>query len=210
MEYEKEPGWETLFDGTDLGRWRGFRRRDVPASWRVEDGLLAFRPAADEAERGDLITRDEFGDFELVLEWRVSEGGNSGILWRVGEDAPRTWLTGPEMQVLDDERHPEGQAPLHRAGALYDLVAPPAGVARPAGEWNAVRIVVRGNRIRQWLNGHETADIEIGSEEWKRVLAASKFRDTPSFASRRAGHIALQDHDDPVWFRDIRVRRLDG
>lgn len=202
------PQWEVLFDGSGLDRWRGFRRADVPASWRVEEGALAFRPVDDAGQRGDLVTRDTYGDFELELEWRVSEGGNSGIIFRVGEDQRSTWLTGPEMQVLDDARHADGKIPSHRAGALYDLVVPPDGVAKPVGEWNHARIVVRGGRIQQWLNGRSTADIEIGSDAWARALAASKFRDTPTYASLASGHIALQDHGDPVWFRNIRIRRL--
>lgn len=205
-----EGGWEVLFDGTDLSQWRGYRRQDVPASWRVENGVLAFAAAQDRAQRGDLVTREQYGDFELELEWRISEGGNSGIMYRVSESEPEPWHTGPEMQVLDDARHQDGQIPSHRAGALYDLIVPPANIARPVGEWNQVRIRVQGNRIQQWLNGQQTADVEVGSEEWNRLLAASKFRDMPTFASQRTGHIVLQDHDDPVWYRNIRIRRLDG
>lgn len=201
--------WEVLFDGTALEHWRGFRRDDPPAAWSAQDGLLAFTPIQDGAQRGDLLTRDIYGDFELRLEWRVAEGGNSGIMYRVTEDERATWLTGPEMQVLDDDRHADGQIPSHRAGALYDLVVPPAGITRPVGEWNEVRIVVRGDRIQQWLNGHLTADVEIGSDDWRERIAASKFADVPSFASARQGHIVLQDHGDPVWYRNIRVRRLD-
>jgi hypothetical protein len=205
-----EADWVALFDGSDLNQWRGFRRDDVPASWRVENGTLAFTPLEDRAQRGDLITREQFSDFELELEWRISPGGNSGIMYRVSEDHPQTWHTGPEMQVLDDPAHQDGATPVHRAGALYDLVAAPEGVVRPAGEWNQVRIVVQGNRIQQWLNGQVTADIEMGSDEWNRVLAESKFHDMEGFAANRSGHIALQDHGDPVWYRNIRIRPLDG
>lgn len=201
--------WEVLFDGSGLDRWRGFRRDDVPAAWGIQDGALAFIPIEDEAQRGDIMTRDVYGDFELQLEWRVSEGGNSGIIYRVTEDERATWLTGLEMQVLDDGAHSDGQIPSHRAGALYDLVVPPEGITRPVGEWNEVRIEVRDNRVRHWLNGHLTADVVIGSDDWNARIAASKFTDVPSFGSASEGHIALQDHDDPVWYRDIRVRRLD-
>lgn len=202
-------GWEILLDGSGLDRWRGFRRDDVPDAWRARDGVLAFSPIDDSAERGDIMTRDTYGDFELQLEWRVQEAGNSGIMYRVTEAERAPWLTGLEMQVLDDELHADGQVPSHRAGALYDLVVPPEDVVRPVGEWNEARIEVRGNRVRQWLNGHLTADVEIGSDDWNARLAASKFAEVPSFASAREGHIALQDHGDPVWYRDIRVRRLD-
>jgi hypothetical protein len=202
--------WEVLFDGTGLSQWRGYRKQEVPASWRVEDGVLAFTPLEDRAQRGDLITREQYGDFELELEWRISEGGNSGIMYRVGENQEHPYQTGPEMQVLDDARHPDGQIPSHRAGALYDLIVPPPNVARPVGEWNQARIVVRDDRIQQWLNGQKTADVEIGSEEWKRLVAQSKWNEVPSFATLARGHIALQDHDDRVWYRNIRIRRLDA
>jgi hypothetical protein len=209
MSPSQSAGWEALFDGTGLARWRGFRRPDVPGSWSVQDGTLAFRPSADQAQRGDIVTRDQYGDFELELEWKISEGGNSGIIYRATEDEPQPWRTGPEMQVLDDARHSDGKIPSHRAGALYDLVVPPEGVTRPVGEWNRARIVVRGNRIQQWLNGTQTADVEIGSEDWNRRMAQSKFREMPAFATKRAGHVVLQDHSDPVWYRNIRIRRLD-
>jgi hypothetical protein len=201
--------WEILFDGSGLESWRGFRRDDVPAAWSVQDGMLAFTPIDDDGQRGDIMTRDVYGDFELELEWRIAEGGNSGIMYRVTEDERATWLSGLEMQVLDDARHSDGRIPSHRAGALYDLVVPPEGITEPVGEWNDARIEVRNNRIRHWLNGHLTADVEIGSDDWNARLAASKFADVPSFAAASEGHIALQDHGDPVWYRDIRVRRLD-
>lgn len=209
-EMAASDGWVTLFDGTDLRQWRGFKRSDVPASWKIEGAALAFTPVRNRSQRGDIITRDQYGDFELELEWKISEGGNSGIMYRVGEDQDNPWQTGPEMQVLDDARHSDGKIPSHRAGALYDLIVPPANITRPVGEWNQARIVVRGNRIQQWLNGHQTADIEIGSDRWNQLMTRSKFREMPAFATMRQGHIALQDHGDPVWYRNIRVRRLDS
>lgn len=202
--------WEVLFDGTDLSQWRGYQRQDVPASWRVENGTLAFVPSEDPAQRGHLTTREQYADFELELEWRISERGNSGIMYRVSEDRERPYHTGPEMQVLDDEGHPDGVHPKHQAGGLYGLVAPPPNVTRPVGEWNHVRIVVQGNRIQHWQNQQQIVDIEIGSEEWNRLIAESKFHDWPGFAANRTGHIVLQDHDDPVWYRNIRIRRLDA
>jgi hypothetical protein len=206
-QHRQDGEWVVLFDGQDLSHWRGFQRADLPAGWQIDNGTLAFVPGG---ERGDIVTREQYGDFELELEWRIAEGGNSGIMYRVGEDQPQPWHTGPEMQVLDDDAHADGLIANHRSGALYDLIDPPSDIARPVGEWNQVRIVLRGDHIQQWLNGHSTADIEIGSEEWNRRLAASKFADMPAFASRRSGHIALQDHGDPVWFRNIRIRPLGG
>ena len=199
--------WLTLFDGTSLDAWKGFQRDDVPGGWGIEDGLLKFTPGV---EGGDIVTRDQFGDFELALEWRVSPGGNSGILYRVSEDAGRIWEEAPEMQILDNEGHPNGDDPLTSAGSNYALDAPTADVAKPAGEWNSTRIVARGNHIEHWLNGTKIVEYEIGSPEWTEKVAASKFSEWPDYGLHPRGHIGLQDHGDPVWFRDIRIRPLDG
>lgn len=200
--------WVALFDGTSLDGWRGYKKEAVPAAWKIEGNTLAFTPIADQAERGDIMTRDQFGDFELEYEWRVSPAGNSGVMWRVTEELQYPWNTGPEQQVLDDERHPDGKLPSHRAGALYDLVDPPANITRPVGEFNQARIVARGSRVQLFLNGQQTADVDFGSEEGKRLLANSKFKSMPRFAQNARGHIVLQDHGDPVWYRNIRVRAL--
>jgi hypothetical protein len=198
-----EGEWRTLFDGRSLDAWRGFRSDRVPAGWQVVDGALTRV-----GEGGDLITRDEFGDFELALEWKVAEGGNSGIMYRVTEDAGATYETGPEMQVLDDARHKDGESRLTAAGAAYGLYPAPAGVVKPAGEWNAVRIVVRGNHVEHWLNGIKVVEYELGSPDWKAKVEASKFKQWPGYGRAASGHIALQDHGDQVAYRDIKVRAL--
>jgi hypothetical protein len=196
-------GWRTLFDGRSLDAWRGYRRDRVPEGWQVVDGAIT-RVAAS----GDLITREMFADFELTLEWLVAPGGNSGIMYRVTEEAAESYQTGPEMQVLDDARHPDGRSRLTAAGAVYGLYPAPAGVVRPAGEWNAVRIVVRGTRVEHWLNGVPVAAYELAGPEWEARVAASKFRGWPRYGRAPAGHIALQDHGDRVAYRDIRIRTL--
>jgi hypothetical protein len=195
--------WLPLFDGTSLDHWRGFRRDQVPEGWRIVDGALTRVGSA-----GDLITRDVFGDFELVLEWRIAEGGNSGIMYRVTEDASETYHTGPEMQVLDDAHHPDGRSRLTAAGAVYGLYPAPAGIVKPAGEWNAIRIVARGRQVEHWLNGVKVAGYEIHSEDWTARVAASKFRRWPGYGRAASGHIALQDHGDRVAYRDIRIRTI--
>jgi len=195
--------WRILFDGRSLDAWRGFKSDRVPAGWQVVDGALTRV-----GEAGDLITRDEFGDFELALEWKVAEGGNSGIMYRVTEDAAATYETGPEMQVLDDARHKDGQSRLTSAGSAYGLYAAPAGVVKPAGEWNAVRIVVRGNHVEHWLNGTKVVEYELGSPDWEAKVKASKFKQWPGYGRAASGHIALQDHGDRVAYRDIRIRTL--
>jgi hypothetical protein len=195
--------WRTLFDGGSLSAWRGYRSDRVPAGWQVVDGAITRV-----AEAGDLITRDVFADFELTLEWCVAEAGNSGIMYRVTEEAAHTYETGPEMQVLDDARHPDGRSRLTAAGAVYGLYPAPPGIVRPAGEWNEVRIVARGSRVEHWLNGVEVARYEIGSADWRARVAASKFRKWPGYGRAPAGHIALQDHGDRVAYRQIRIRAL--
>ena len=195
--------WRALFDGRSLVAWRGYRRDRVPAGWQVVDGALTRVGQA-----GDLITREVFGDFELELEWMVAEGGNSGIMYRVTEEAAETYQTGPEMQVLDDARHPDGGSRLTSAGSVYGLYPAPAGVVKPAGEWNAVRIVVHGSQVEHWLNGVEVAAYQLGSTDWKARVAASKFRNWPGYGRAAAGHIALQDHGDRVAYRNIRIRTL--
>jgi hypothetical protein len=195
--------WRALFDGQSLVAWRGYRRDRVPAGWQVVDGALTRVGQA-----GDLITREVFGDFELELEWMVAEGGNSGIMYRVTEEAAETYQTGPEMQVLDDARHPDGGSRLTAAGSVYGLYPAPAGAVKPAGEWNAVRIVVHGSQVEHWLNGVEVAAYQLGSTDWKARVAASKFREWPGYGRAAAGHIALQDHGDRVAYRNIRIRTL--
>ena len=198
-----EAEWRTLFDGRSVNQWRGFKRDRVPAGWQVADGALIRV-----GRGGDLITRDTFADFELALEWRVAEGGNSGIMYRVTEAAAETYQTGPEMQVLDDANHPDGRSRLTAAGAVYGLYPAPAGVVKPAGEWNQAGIVVRGTRVEHWLNGVKVAGYELGSPDWEARVAASKFRKWPGYGRAAAGHIALQDHGDRVAYRNIRIRTI--
>ena len=200
-----DTAWITLFDGTDLSAWRGYHRSDVPTGWQVRDGLLVLIPGSD---GGDLITRDEYGDFELALDWRVAPGGNSGIFYRASEDPEVIWYGAPELQLLDNAGHPDGGNTLTSAGAAYDLYPPTADVAKPGGEWNATRIVGRGPHVEHWLNGTKIVEYEAWSQDWNARVAASKFAEYPGFGEARSGHIGVQDHGDTVWFRDIRVRTL--
>lgn len=197
--------WTTLFDGTSLDHWRGFRMNRLPGGWVIADGSLHFQPGG---EGGDIVTRERFSDFELELEWRLAEGGNSGIFFRVDEAEPRTFESGPEMQVLDNQRHADGRNPLTSAGANYALHAPSSDAARPVGEWNQVRLVVKGPHVEHWLNGSKVVDYELWTEDWRGLVAGSKFVEWPRYGLALDGHIALQDHGDPVWFRHIRARRL--
>lgn len=205
-ETEPAEGWRLLFDGESLEGWRGFGQEEPPGAWQAVDGTLAL---TGEGQGGDLITEESFDDFELSLEWRVEEGGNSGVFYLVTEDANTIWEAAPEMQVLDDANHADGQSPLTSAGSNFALHPVPRGVVRPAGEWNEARIVVRGDSVEHWLNGTRVVAYELGSEDWQRRVAESKFTDMPLYGRARSGHIGLQDHGDPVWFRNIRVRELE-
>ncbi|MDH3735028.1 MAG: DUF1080 domain-containing protein [Gemmatimonadota bacterium] len=204
---ETEAGFVLLFDGNALDAWRGFNRPDVPAAWSAFDGTLAFTPGS---EGGDIITRETYADFELRLEWKVGPAGNSGIFFAIIEGNRRTYESGPEMQVLDNAGHRDGGNPLTSAGSNYGLHAPTEDVTRPVGEWNEARIIREGDRIEHWLNGTRIVEYEIGTDEWKAMVAETKFAEWPDYGIHREGHIGLQDHGDPVWFRNLRIRRLDS
>jgi hypothetical protein len=199
----RDSSWITLFDGTSLDAWRGYRMDSVPAGWQIQEGTLTRVGTG-----ADLITRDQFGSFELELEWRLEPGGNSGIMFKVTEAEDQTYETGPEIQVLDDERHSDGGSRLTSAGAAYGLYPAPLGALKPVGEWNHVRLRVDGTHVQQWLNGTLMADYQLYSDEWKGLVAASKFKEWPGYGMAAEGHIALQDHGDPVWYRNVRIRRL--
>jgi hypothetical protein len=201
---ERDAGWQLLFDGRTTDGWRSFRQSDAPDAWKVEEGELRRVGGGG----GDIITVEQFDDFELSIEWKVEQGGNSGILFRVSEEWNRTWKTGPEMQVLDDERHRDGQQRITSAGSNYSLHAPPEGVVRPAETWNRARIVARGAHVEHWLNGVKVVEYELWSPEWEALVATSKWDTLPGYGTQRRGHIALQDHGDLVAYRNIKVRAL--
>ena len=202
-EAERATGWRLLFDGVSASGWRGYHSDALPAGWQVLDGALTRV-----AEATDIITREQFANFELTLEWKVAPGGNSGVMFRVTEEYDYGYKSGPEMQILDDARHPDNRSPLTSAGADYGLHAAPPGIVRPAGEWNAVRIVVSGSDVEYWLNGTRTVQYELGSPDWEALVKASKFVQWPNFGRARTGHIALQDHGDWVAYRNIKIREM--
>jgi hypothetical protein len=196
--------WRPLFDGQTTAGWRGYRRADCPSGWQVVDGALTRV-----AEAGDLVTIDEYQDFELEFEWRVAPGANSGVMFRVTEDHEAPWETGPEYQVLDDAAHPDLD-PRNSAGANYAMHAPEGKVVRPAGEWNQARILVSGPHVEHWLNGVKIVSYELWSSDWKARVQQCKWKERPDYGQRARGRIALQDHGDRVAFRNLRVRRLES
>jgi len=220
---ERAAGWRLLFDGKTFNGWRGLGYDSVPtAHWKIENGTI--RKLADgqvprladgqPAAGGDLMTKDTFRDFEMTWEWKISPAGNSGVKYNVSEEismanAPNHAALGFEYQMLDDNLHEDNKIPSHRAGALYDLIPPNANKRlKPVGEWNSSTIIFRGNHGEHWLNGPKIVEFELGTPRMDSLLAASKYRSIPNFATRRAGHIVLQDHVDEVFFRNIKIRVL--
>jgi hypothetical protein len=196
-------GSMVLFDGTNTDAWRGYKRDAFPArGWVVENGALKTVVGGD---RVDLITKESWKDFDLELEWKVAPGGNSGVMYDVAEAAGESYHTGPEMQVLDDAAHKDGLDPKTSAGALYALVAPKGKRLKPAGEWNAARIVKKGSHVEHWLNGAKIVEYELGSPELAALIAGSKFKEWPRFAKEGQGHIVLQHHGEEAFYRNIRI-----
>lgn len=208
---EKAAGWTVLFDGKSTDGWRGYKGDKFPAKgWVVEEGAIRCQKGGG---GGDIMTAAEYADFEMAFDFKCAAGANSGVMYRVagGKDYP--WQTGPEFQVLDDEKHPDGKDPKHRAGSLYDMIAPPATEAgkpplAPAEQWNTARIRLSNGLLTHFVNGVKTAECRIDGPGWKDMIAKSKFKDMKGFGLESKGHIALQDHGDDVWFRNIKVRDL--
>jgi hypothetical protein len=196
-------GWRPLFDGRTLDGWHVYRQSGPPANWRVVDGTIERV-----ADGGDLVTDEQFANFELALDWKIAPGGNSGIIYRVADTGEETYETGPEMQILDDTRHPDGKSTLTSAGSDYGLYPAPRGVVKPVGEWNSIRLVVNGNHVEHWMNGVKVVEYELHSPEWNAKVAASKFKQWPGYGQSASGRIALQQHGSQVSFRNVRIRVL--
>ena len=199
-------GWHVLFDGTSLAAWRGYQSDTVPPGWHVAAGALSK-----EAPVADIVSRDQFGDFELELEWRIGEAGNSGIFYRGTEEYERIYWSAPEYQLLDDIHGEDNKTRLTCAGAAYALYPSPAGHLKPVGQWNSTRIVANGAHVEHWLNGVKLLEYELWSPDWEGKVNASKFRVWPNYGRSKRGHIALQgDHAGTLSFRNIRVREIPG
>ncbi len=216
MKSDQKAGWRSLFDGKTLNGWRGFHSQTVPGGWAVEDGCIKKVKAQGELGQagGDLITVDQFQNFEFSIEWKLAKGTNSGIKYLVSESLPATGKSAVsfEYQVLDDNNHPDAKLGINgnrTAGSLYDLIpAVKNKKVNPVGEFNQTRIVVRGNHIEHWLNGIKVVEYDRTSDDYKKHLAESKFKNTKGFGEAPKGHILLQDHGDEVWFRNIKIREL--
>ena len=209
---EASGAWKTLFDGKSLDAWRGYKSQTMPAGWRIEAGALVKDDRVP-----DIITKDQYGDFELELEWKIGEAGNSGIFYRGIEDPDykgepnndRIYTTGPEYQLLDDVKAQDNKTRLTCAAAAYGLYPSPEGHLKPVGQWNKTRIIAKGAHVEHWLNDAKVVEYELWSPDWEAKVQAAKFKDWPKFGRAKRGHIGLQgDHEGPLAFRNIRIREL--
>jgi len=203
--------WEVLFNGANFDNWRGYNTDSIYPEWTIVDSAMVFTPGKFGGK--NIITKKEYTSFILSLEWKISKGGNSGIFWGVFEDPKykEAYQTGPEIQVLDNERHPDGKTDVHRAGALYDMVAPKHDVVKPAGEWNkcVIKIDYKNNIGVVTMNGAEIETFSVKGPKWDAMVSNSKFATWDGFGKHHTGHIGLQDHGNKVWYRNIKIKRLD-
>jgi len=201
---ERDAGWQLLFDGTSTSQWRGYKSDSMPGGWKVEDGTLTKSGST-----GDIITRNKFANFELDIDWKIAPGGNAGIFYRGTEEYDHIYWSAPEYQLLDDARAPDGRSRLTSAGAAYALYPSPAGILKPAGEWNSTRIIVKGAHVEHWLNGKKLLEYTLWSPDWKAKVKASKFAAYPNYGLAKSGYIGIQgDHDGTLTLRNIKVREL--
>lgn len=201
---DAQKSWKSLLGPSDATGWRGYRKDSLPAGWKVIDGALT-RVAAG----GDIIyAADQFGDFELELEWKIRAGGNSGVFYRATEATARIFENAPELQILDNIGHPDNATDITVAGSNYGLDPAPRDAVKPVGEWNTVRVVARGAQIEHWLNGRKVVSYELWSPTWEAKVKGSKFVQWPQYGRAKRGYIGLQDHGDWVAYRNIRIREV--
>lgn len=195
--------WRNLIDPS-MSAWRGYKEEAMPKGWTVKNGVLSKTVGTN-----DIITKDEFQNFELAFDWKLHKGGNAGVFYRGSEAGEKIYFTGPEYQLLDDARHPDGKSRLTSAGADYALYPSPAGIVKPAEHWNSSRIVVNGKHVEHWLNGKKVVEYELGSADWEAKLKASKFATAPKYGREEKGHIGIQgDHEGALAIRNMKIRVL--
>jgi len=213
---EVKDGWKLLFNGKNTDGWHGYNKQGFPEKgWEVKDGTLhVFGSGKGEAGGGgDIITNQQYGNFELALDWKVSEGGNSGIFYLVQEKPGQPiWKSAPEMQILDNDKHPDAKLGVdgnRAAGSLYDLIPGNMEVVKPAGEWNEVKVLVYKGTVIHTVNGVNVLEYHLWTDDWNNMVLNSKFKDYEDFLNTaEKGYIGLQDHGDDVWFRNIKIREL--
>jgi len=216
-QVQAQEKWISLFDGKTTNGWHTYGKTTAGEAWKVVDGAIMFDPNNKVNGRivggGDIVTNESFTNFHLQLEWKIAKNGNSGIIFFVQNDPSKyknTWHTGPEMQVLDNDGHPDSKIISHRAGNLYDLIVGDESGVKPSEEWNQVDIIVNKGTLVMKLNGVTTVNTHLGDDSWKELIRRSKFSkgESPDFGKVFSGHISLQDHGDKVWYRNIRIQKL--
>jgi len=207
-EKDIEDGWELLFNGYSTLGWRGYNLDSIGEGWVVKDGNLVSLGRGGDIG-GDIITEGEYTSFELMLEWKLSPGGNSGFFYRVVEgDYPALYATGPEYQIIDDLGYPEPLNDLNTTGANYGMHPPLNAKIKPVGEWNSSRLIVDNDHVEHWLNGVKVVEYTLWNDEWKNLVDHGKWKDYPDYGKASRGHIGLQDHGSMIWFRNIKIRNL--
>lgn len=197
-------GWQTLFDGTSMNAFRGYKSQTMPKGWSIVNGELTKSGSVE-----DLVTREKFANFELSFDWKLGPGGNGGVMYRVTEEYDHPYWSGPEYQLLDDAGHPDGKSRLTAAGSDYALYPSPAGVVKPADQWNSSLIVVQGNHVQHWMNGQKLLEYDLLSPDWAAKVKASKFGAWPNYGRATSGYIAIQgDHNGVLAMRNIKIRVL--
>lgn len=212
---EKKEGWTLLFNGKNLKGWHKYGGAPVGSAWKVTEGTLHLDATEKDGwqikDGGDIITDGQFDNFHLSLEWKIAKDGNSGIIFYIHEDTAQydyPWMTGPEMQVLDNAGHPDSKIHKHRAGDLYDLIPCKEESVKPFGEWNHAEIKCVNGQLDFFLNGVQVVSTTLWDEAWKQLVAGSKFAEMPGFGKYKSGKIGLQDHGDNVWYRNVKIRQL--
>ena len=201
---QPQGGWLPLFDGRTLNGWRVYRGSAQPTGWFVKDGALTKTQPSE-----DIVTTDQFSDFELELDWKLSTGGNSGVFYRATEEYDKVYWSAAEYALLDDANARDGRNRITSAGAAHSLYEPPAGIVKPANEWNSTRIVARRGHVEHWLNGKKLFEYENGSPDWVTRVKASKFAPYANFGKARRGYIAIQgDHGGELSIKNIRIKEL--
>lgn len=207
-EAQKADGWKLLFNGENTDGWKTYQNKEND-SWQVVDGALHCKPAEAAEKRADMITVDQYENFELAFDWKIAPTDNSGVIYRATEEFDQPYLSGPEYQVIDDKGYPDSLKDTQTSGSNYDMNAAPADKSiNPAGEWNTGRIVVNGNHVEHWLNDAKVVEYEFNSPEWKKLKAGSKWKDAKGYGAANKGHIDLQDHGGEVWYRNIMIKTL--
>lgn len=211
---EKAEGWELLFDGKSIEGWHKYGTDSIGKAWVVNDQSIHLEVSDKKdwqtANGGDIISAKEYANFHLKLDWKISKDGNSGIIFYVHEDPKKyefPWMTGPEMQVLDNNGHPDSKIIKHRAGDLYDLITSKETV-KPAEEWNHAEIISNKGKLEFYLNDEKVLETTMWDDAWKKMIAGSKFHEFPGFGTYKSGKLCLQDHGNNVWYRNIKIKEL--